>query len=87
MRCQVMGSYDSPPSYPGRWTSSNRHDVRNAHANIVLAVGFQYLALRPAGTFGRNDSNNLHKNSTPNLPRRPQVAPNNLCRGCGFDCS
>ncbi|KAA1066093.1 hypothetical protein PGT21_021036 [Puccinia graminis f. sp. tritici] len=45
MRCQVMGSYDSPPSNPGRWTSSNRHDVRNAHANIVLAVVFSIFAL------------------------------------------
>ncbi|WAR57549.1 hypothetical protein PtB15_8B601 [Puccinia triticina] len=42
MRCQVMGTYDSPPSHPTRATG---RDIRNAHSNIVLAVVFSIFAL------------------------------------------
>lgn len=40
-RCQVMGSYDSPPSNTRRGPC----EIRNAHVNIVLALTFSMFAL------------------------------------------
>ncbi|KNE92718.1 hypothetical protein PSTG_13849 [Puccinia striiformis f. sp. tritici PST-78] len=45
MRCQIMGSYDSPPSTSNRETSGIGGEIRNAHVNTILAVVFSIFAL------------------------------------------
>ncbi|KAH9472486.1 hypothetical protein MJO28_001670 [Puccinia striiformis f. sp. tritici] len=45
MRCQIMGSYDSPPYTSNRDTSRTSGEIRNAHVNTILAVVFSIFAL------------------------------------------